>query len=346
MKIQSHEIAMQSQHSLKRIELESQMSFSTFFTRTPVGKDATANIQNMDEVKPQDEIDSYFNDHSRALNGIIQNLISMLMQRTQTTQEAPEDEALGYTHFSFVERYEEHEKLDFSTLGHIKTDKGSLDINLNFSMSRSFVIENHIDIYSAFDPLVINLDGDIPNLSTDTFSFDLDNDGKKDQISKLASGSGFLALDKNLDGVVNQGSELFGTITGDGFAELSEYDTDANQWIDENDSIFNQLRIWLKNEESNEKELVGLGEVGIGAIFLDSASSKFTYKSEMNQTLGEMKSCSFFLKEDGTCGNISQIDFASRQTDTKEDEINQEFAKAKENADVVINQPLATLLQA
>ncbi|EDZ63025.1 hypothetical protein SMGD1_1109 [Sulfurimonas gotlandica GD1] len=351
MKIESHEIAMQSKHELRRVELETQMSFSTFFTGIPVGKEATANIQNMNKAKPQDEIGSYFDNRVKTLEGIIQNLINMLSSRTQSSQspqelQSPQEDILGYTHLSFFQRYEEHEKLDFSTLGHIKTDKGDLDINLNFSMSRSFVIENNIDIYSAFDPLVINLDGDIPDLSSDTFSFDLDNDGKSDQISMLGARSGFLALDKNSDGIVNQGSELFGTLTGNGFGELSEYDIDGNHWIDENDSIFDKLRIWFKNGDDNEKELVGLGEVGIGAIFLDSASSEFTYKTNTNQTLGEMKSCGMFLNEDGTCGNISQIDFASRAKEQVGKKRKEEFEIAQANANVIIEEPLATLLQA
>ncbi len=338
MKIQSHEIAMQSQHSLSRVELETQMSFSTFFTDTPIRKDARAELSNTNEVEPKENIDSYVTDTTRTLSGIIQNLINMLNQKSQKVLDESQ-ELFGYTHFSMMQRYEEHEKLDFSTIGCIKTDKGSLDINLNFSMSRSFVIENRIDIYSSFDPLIINLDGDIPNLSSDSFSFDLDNDGVSDQISMLGSGSGFLALDINNDGIVNQGSELFGTITGDGFGELSAYDIDANHWIDENDSIFDKLRIWLKNEDENERELVGLGEMGIGAIFLGSSTSEFRYKTSMNQTLGEMKSCGIFLNENGTCGNISQIDFASR-----EQEKNQSL-KASEIDDST-HEYLSTLLQA
>lgn len=316
MKIQSHEIAMQSEHSLRRVELESQISFSTVMFETAVeDQEISQRLMNPDELSQENMFYPYRSELSSTIEGIIQNLMSMLRSNREEVVvdgEVAEPSALGYRQFTLQERYEEHESLSFSTMGHIQTDKGSLDINLDFSMSRSFAIENRIDVFSSFDPLVINLDGDIPTLDTDTFSFDLDNDGEEDQISKLKSGNGFLALDKNGDGIVNQGSELFGTITGNGFGELSAYDGDENHWIDENDTIFDSLRIWLKNEDSNEKELVGLGEVGIGAIFLDSTSSEFTYKTAMNETLGEMKSCSMFLNEDGSCGTISQIDFASR----------------------------------
>lgn len=79
--------------------------------------------------------------------------------------------------------------------------------------------------------------------------FDLDCDGKEEEISSLGKGSGFLALDKNGDGIINDGTELFGTKSGDGFADLAEYDEDGNGWIDEDDGIFSQLRIWTKNEK-------------------------------------------------------------------------------------------------
>ncbi len=302
MKIQSHDIAMQSQHVEYKTMMESQMSFSTFF-------DVNSPEEDLHVDKP--DISAFCAKQMKSIGEIIQSLIAMLQDRAGNTP-PEEEEVSGYTHLSFYQKYEEFESLSFSTTGQIQTDKGSLDINLDFSMSRSFIVENQIDIYSPFDPLVINLDGEIPNLSSDTFSFDLDNDGEKEQISKLGSNSGFLALDKNGDGVINQGSELFGTLTGNGFAELSAYDEDANNWIDENDSIFDSLQIWLKNEKSNEKELIALGEAGVGAIYLNSQASEFTYKTQTNQTLGEMKSCGIFLNENGTCGNISQIDFATR----------------------------------
>ena len=333
MKIQSHEIAMQSQHTEYKSMLESTMSFETYFTDLPDGISLEEPQESMET--PKSCMCSYLENHEQTLNGIIQNLIQMLQSRVSSGQDTVSDEENinGYIRMSSYEKYEEHESLDFSTMGKVVTDSGTIDLNLNFSMSRSFAVENRMDIYTAFDPLVINLEGALPDLTTDTFSFDLDNDGESDQISTLASGNGFLALDKNKDGKINQGSELFGTLTGNGFAELSGYDEDGNDWIDENDSIFDSLQVWLKNEDANEKELVGLGEVGIGAIFLDSALSEFSYKTTTNQTLGEMKSSGIFLHENGEVGNISQIDFTKQNTEVAQ-------------VDTAKTEPLATLLQA
>jgi len=59
------------------------------------------------------------------------------------------------------------------------------------------------------DPLVLSFDGQMPTLSTKTFSFDIDSDGKSDQISQLNAGNGFLALDRNNNKKIDDGSELF-----------------------------------------------------------------------------------------------------------------------------------------
>lgn len=310
MRIESSEMQMQSSHTFSKEYLSSELIFSNLLTED----EKTVASESM----KNERIDKLYEMPSmpKPIFGLLNSFFHRFDERISGQKFEPREIRVHQS--TFIEKYQESERLDFATKGCIKTDSGSFDINLNFSMSRSFAIENRVDSFSFHDPLVINFDGDIPDLSRDTFSFDLDNDGESDQISKLGSGSGFLALDKNEDGVINQGSELFGTISGDGFGELSQYDEDKNHWIDENDSIFNKLQIWLKNEDDNEKELVGLGEVGIGAIFLDSAKGEFTYKTETNQTLGEMRSCGVYLKEDGSCGSISQIDFAIKELEAKE----------------------------
>jgi hypothetical protein len=297
MKIQSHDITMESHSVAYKSMLESSYSFESYITDE-------ATLSN---------IERYDYDKSRPLDEMIQNIIGMLESRIQ--KDTPQEEnVVGYTHLSSSKTYKECEDLDFSTKGIVKTENSEISFDLNFSMSRSFVVENRIDVYTPFDPLVINLDGDIPQLDGESFSFDLDNDGTSDQISQLKSGSGFLAYDANQDGEINQGSELFGTKTGDGFGELAEYDEDNNSWIDENDSIFDKLQIWLKNDETQERELVGLGEAGIGAIYLNSAQSDYTYKTQENDILGKMKSSGIFLNEDGSVGTIAEIDFNMKNT--------------------------------
>ena len=205
--------------------------------------------------------------------------------------------------------------LSVAAQGIIKTPDKEINLNLNFNLSQSFVRQNlsiskQLVSFRLVDPLVINLSGELPSLDERTFSFDIDSDGELDQISRLKSGSGFLALDKNGNGAIDDGSELFGTKTGDGFGELASYDEDGNGWIDENDSIFAGLRVWLNDSEGSR--LIALGEAGVGAIFLGSTQSGFELKNSDDQTLGVLQKSGVFLFESGEAGAISHIDIAKQ----------------------------------
>ncbi len=218
--------------------------------------------------------------------------------------------SLSVQHF-----YEEKESTSFYSSGTVVTKDGRrIEFDLEALMSRSFKEHTEVQIdYGAaqlMDPLVISLDGGKAEVSDQKFLFDIDCDGELDNISLLAQGCGFLALDRNGDGVINDGSELFGAGTGNGFAELAVFDMDGNGWIDENDDIFNRLRIWTKDESGNDK-LVALGVAGIGAIYLGSTSTQFSLNSEAdNATNAVVRSSGIFLKENGTAGVIQQIDLA------------------------------------
>jgi hypothetical protein len=152
---------------------------------------------------------------------------------------------------------------------------------------------------------VINYGGTAASLLGDRFEFDLTMDGTMDSLSVLGEGSGFLAIDWNGDGVINDGSQLFGPQTGCGFSELRKYDQDGNGWIDAADEIFSKLVVWSRDKYGNDTVFT-LKE--IGAIFLGDIATEFSFKGDNNETLGIMRSTSFFLKECGGAGTLSHID--------------------------------------
>lgn len=207
----------------------------------------------------------------------------------------------------------ESESTSFSTTGCVKTADGrEINFNLDVSMSRNFVqytketVEN---VASFIDPLVINLNGNVAEVSDQKFYFDLDADGEEDLISKLCEDSGYLALDKNEDGTINDGSELFGTQSGNGFADLSSYDEDANGWIDENDEIWDKLKIWVQDENGNSK-LYSLREQGVGAICLQNASTEFGQRGMDGNMNAAIRNTGIFLYENGNVGTIQHLDLA------------------------------------
>jgi hypothetical protein len=125
----------------------------------------------------------------------------------------------------------------------------------------------------------------------------------------LRPGSGMLVLDRNGDGIVNDGSELFGPRTGQGFAELAQFDEDGNRFIDEGDSIYHRLRIWTMNEDGSS-QLVALGDKNIGAIFLGHVSTPFQLKDSGNQSLGEVVRSGIYLSQDGQVGAVQEINLS------------------------------------
>ena len=217
----------------------------------------------------------------------------------------------------------EQEDTSFSTVGTVRTKDGrEINFNVNVNMSRRceeyYREELNVAQFALYDPLVINLDTDATELSDQTFYFDLDADGEEEEISML-KGSGYLALDKNEDGIINDGSELFGTGNGDGFADLARYDEDGNGWIDENDSIWSKLKIWCKDENGNDV-LYKLSDKGVGAICLQNVSTDFTLQGDRtardgatkaNATNGAIRKTGIFLYENGNVGTVQHVDMAA-----------------------------------
>lgn len=210
--------------------------------------------------------------------------------------------------------FEESESASFSTTGTVKTSDGrEISFHVNVGMSREFQEYYKEDLelasFKFCDPLVINLDTDVAQLEDQTFYFDIDGDGEQDEIAQLKSGSGYLALDLNGDGVIGDGKELFGTESGNGFADLAKYDEDGNGWIDENDAVWSKLKIWSKDENGKDV-LYSLEEKGVGAICLQNVSTDFTQKGAEGQTLGAIRNTGVFLYENGNVGTVQHVDVA------------------------------------
>jgi len=187
----------------------------------------------------------------------------------------------------------EQQKMSFTAQGTVRTADGrEINFSVQLNMSREFASQHNLTIRAGdaalVDPLVINFSGSAPSLTETKFSFDLDSDGHQDQISFVGPGSGLLALDLDGDGRINNGMELFGPSSGDGFAELARYDEDGNQWIDESDPIYERLRIWTKDQNGNDV-LFALGQKNVGAIFLGNVSTLFDLKDQANNLQGQVK---------------------------------------------------------
>ncbi len=225
-------------------------------------------------------------------------------------------------------RFEE-EQMTFASIGEVVTEDGrTIEFSLDLSMDRVFLSKTEQESIThtwqeqviLTDPLVISLDGGLPKLSDTSFEFDLDNDGDREKMSFASAGSGFLAFDRNNDQTINNGSELFGPGTGNGFEELAALDNDKNRWIDENDEVFSKLSVWTR-DENGEDHLISLKDAGIGAISLENAATRFDMVAQDNTLKGRLKSSGMFLFENGNVGSIQQIDLAVRPIEDEKSEV-------------------------
>ena len=138
------------------------------------------------------------------------------------------------------------------------------------------------------EPLTLDLDGDgIETVGINTNNpilFDHDADGVKTATGWVKPDDALLVLDRNNNGVIDNGKELFGDSTqlssggnaADGFAALADLDSNADGQIDANDSQFANLKVWRDlNQDgiSQANELSTLEQQNIASISLTTTQN-------------------------------------------------------------------------
>jgi hypothetical protein len=228
------------------------------------------------------------------------------------TQPSPDRTREGWgVRVEYHETYSEKENTTFQAAGIVKTADGrEIGFKIDLQMAKEFVQTTDFtfragDVLS--DPLVINFGGNAAELTDQRFAFDLNSDGTDEEMPFVTGGSGILVFDRNGDGQANNGSELFGPRTGNGFAELAQLDRSRDGWIDENDVDYANLFLWTKDMNGNNI-LHGLKESGVGAIYIPSLETSFDLKDTSNNLKGQIRKTGVYLAENGQAGTIQQLD--------------------------------------
>jgi hypothetical protein len=216
--------------------------------------------------------------------------------------------------YELEEVFGEAESTSFGASGSIVTADGKrIAFRIELTMSREFERRESVSLSAGdalSDPLVINFGSAPTELSGGRVAFDLDCDGGDEDMPFVGQGSGFLVLDRDSDGAVDDGSELFGPASGDGFRELAAHDADGSGWIDEADAVSAQLRVWSRDGGGRER-LQTLQQAGVAAIYLGRADTKFDLRDGANRLDGQVASTGVYLRADGAAGTIQQVNLSA-----------------------------------
>ena len=223
---------------------------------------------------------------------------------TQVAEELPRASELVLSQ----EYYYEAETTNFAASGNITLSSGE-QAEFSFSMAYSREYESYSEqvlrVEELQDPLIIKFSDKPMSLSNETMEFDLNMDGELDNIATLSEGAAFIAIDKNNNGIIDDGRELYGANTGDGFAELAQFDDNQDGYINSKDEIFSQLLVW---QPGTENELSKLSDSSVDTLVLQTVNTEFTFKDANNNTLGQMRKSSVYANSDGTVGALHQVD--------------------------------------
>ena len=180
-----------------------------------------------------------------------------------------------------------------------------------------------VEITGWWDPLVIDLDND--GIETDglgqTQYFDLDNDGFGELVGWAGADDGLLARDLNGNGRIDNGGELFGDTTTDGFTALASHDSNSDGVIDSSDTIWTDLVIWQdKNSDGvtqsdellslSSLNIIGIDVANVVATNINSNAGQITHTGTVTTTTGTLTAGNYnFLMNDINTRYTADYDF-------------------------------------
>ncbi|THF65559.1 hypothetical protein E6C76_08240 [Pseudothauera nasutitermitis] len=179
---------------------------------------------------------------------------------------------------------------------------------------------------SQASPIILDLDGDgVTTVSkTSGIHFDHDSNGFAELSGWVGAGDGLLVWDRNGNGVIDDGAELFGNNTllstgqkaANGFAALRDLDGNGDGVFDAYDVLWSELRVWRDQNQdgvSQADELLTLDELGIASIYLGYTNS--TYIDAQGNAHKQVGS---FTWADGSTGTATDVWFSVDYADTVE----------------------------
>ena len=219
----------------------------------------------------------------------------------------------------------EQQQLNFTMQGEFILDNQTVNLSYQLNLSASYSSMSKIETTAAAlkDPLVIQFGTRSIGHITDYAQLDINSDSKQDDLPIFSGDVGYLVFDKNQNNRVDDGRELFGPRTNNGFDELAQLDSNNNGFFDSQDENYSQVYIWQpqhsennsntgSSSESNKQNLVSLSQAGIKAISLNAIATQFNFRDQRQENNGEisaqLKQTSFAITDNNQTVGVHQID--------------------------------------
>ena len=200
--------------------------------------------------------------------------------------------------------------LNFSTSGiyNINDNVFHSTFELELSEQRVSMTQSTVAAVTLKDPLLIQFGPrSIGQLNEQSSDIDINSDGRTDSLPMFGGDVGYLVHDRNNNGKVDDGGELFGPKSGNGFTDLSALDSNENGFIDREDEEFSSLRLWQINS-SGVEQWQSLSDTDIEAISLNSTPTPFNFYDKNDQLQAQLTRTSVALTDKGVSYGVHQVD--------------------------------------
>ncbi len=249
---------------------------------------------------------------SEADHKALDALANQAQAPTATSDASNGNERAGWgLELDIVRTQVETTAVDFSARGSIVTEDGKVvTFEASFIKQSEKISIEKLTLRAGDaqlkDPLVLLYSGTHAELTQQTQAFDLDANGSQEQLPGLANGA-YVVQDLNGNGRVDDGKELLGALSGDGFADLAAMDEDGNGFVDAGDSRFNRLYLWQPGR-ADVNSLTSLADAEILGLFTGKVATPFDLQSPTGELSGRVRTTGIYVTEDGIVRPLEQID--------------------------------------
>jgi len=210
-----------------------------------------------------------------------------------------------------VEQWQTHtQSLSYQMQGEFELDDEVHSINYTFTLDSEHTSYSKFEMTAAAlkDPLIVQFSKQSIGNITATTEFDINQDKTLNTLPIFSGDVGYLVFDKNANGVADNGSELFGPQTGNGFNELSQLDSNNNGFIDEDDQAFKNLYIWQPENNNQQTQWLSLQQADIKAISTTAIATPFSFYDQNNELSAQLTKSSFAISSSGQARGVHQLD--------------------------------------